>query len=273
FFESRWGLADSWRDVILQGPYFHVGNPFSASRNETMRNNLDYSSIDLEELPAEALPVTEYKPIYETSPSGTVDTSRYDSAYGRWVTEGDDQGAPVASVAVRDCYRVMWRRMAATTGERTLIPAIFPPGTAHVHPVHADGYPRGSRLDVVLSAASLSTLYAVFVVRCTVSGDIHQPAVDRLPRIRSEHPLARYALLRILRLNALTNAYADLWRECYDPSFTEDSWTGGRERPNRPALGDVGPEWTAATPLRMDEDRRQALVEIDAIMALVTGID
>src|SRR5699024_7847788 len=32
-FESRWGAPDSWKDVILQGPYFHVGNPFAAERN------------------------------------------------------------------------------------------------------------------------------------------------------------------------------------------------------------------------------------------------
>ncbi|MGP5008398.1 restriction endonuclease [Brachybacterium tyrofermentans] len=273
FFESRWGRADSWRDVILQGPYFHVGNPFSASRGESMKSNRDYKSVDLEELPADALPVTEYKPIYETSPSGTVDTSRYDSAYGRWVSERDDQGAPVASVAVRDCYRVMWRRMAARTGERTVISAIFPPGTAHVDGVCSFGVPSWSSRTLALTAVSMSSLLSDFYVRATAGSDIRQPEAARLPRIRDDHPLANVALLRALRLNGLTNAYADLWRECYDPSFTEDSWTGARERPNRPALGDVGPEWTATTPLRMDEDRRQALVEIDAIMALVTGID
>ncbi|MFP3361842.1 hypothetical protein R0K17_31535, partial [Planococcus sp. SIMBA_143] len=26
-FESSWGVPASWRDVILQGPYFHVGTP------------------------------------------------------------------------------------------------------------------------------------------------------------------------------------------------------------------------------------------------------
>src|SRR5699024_1517264 len=65
-FESRWGAPDSWKDAILQGPYFHVGNPFSAERNETMSSNLDYSALDLEVLPAPAAPATEYKPLYET---------------------------------------------------------------------------------------------------------------------------------------------------------------------------------------------------------------
>src|SRR5699024_6112776 len=64
-FESRWGAPDSWKDVILQGPYFHVGNPFAAERNETMSSNLDYSALDLEVLPASAIPTTEYKPLYE----------------------------------------------------------------------------------------------------------------------------------------------------------------------------------------------------------------
>ncbi len=54
--------------------------------------------------------------------------------------------------------------------------------------------------------------------------------------------------------------------------MAQDSWTGGRERPNRPALGDVACPWSAETPLRVDEDRRRALVEIDAIMAHVTGV-
>ena len=79
-------------------------------------------------------------------------------------------------------------------------------------------------------------------------------------------------LLRILRLNCLTDAYAPLWEECWDPVMAQDSWTGGRDRENRPGLGDVAGEWTPNTPLRIDEDRRQALVEIDAIMAHVTGV-
>ena len=39
-----------------------------------------------------------------------------------------------------------------------------------------------------------------------------------------------------------------------------------------PSSGAVGPEWTASTPLRIAEDRRQALVEIDALVALMLGV-
>lgn len=78
--------------------------------------------------------------------------------------------------------------------------------------------------------------------------------------------------MRTLRLNCVTNAYADLWREVYRDEFTRDRWASGRPRANRPELGTVGPEWTAATPLRIAEDRRQALVEIDALVALMLGV-
>lgn len=118
----------------------------------------------------------------------------------------------------------------------------------------------------------MSALLSDFRVRATTASNIFHSVVAGLPRIPDDHPLALAAILRILRLNCLTEAYALLWEECWDPAMAQDSWTGGRERPNRPALGDVACPWSAETPLRVDEDRRRALVEIDAIMAHVTGV-
>lgn len=276
YFESTWGEPESWKDVILQGPYFHVGNPFYNSRNPTMGGNQDYSRVDLETLAPDARPVTEYKPIYEKS-GDDVETSRYDEAYGTWETKDPTTGDP-SFVPVRSTYRVMWRAMAAGTGERTLIPAVYPPGVATVHSVFAEGYPGKSAIVLPLAVSSMGSLLSDFLVRATVGSGIFKGAIDRLPRIPEDHPLAGEAALRALRLNCLTDGYAKLWSDCWQDSMTEDSWTGGNPRTGRgdlerPALGDVGPVWSASTPLRLEEDRRQALVELDAIMALVTGVD
>src|SRR5699024_6703514 len=111
-----------------------------------------------------------------------------------------------------------------------------------------------------------------YLIRSTVGKHIRSPEAARVPFIPADHPLAPAAILRTLRLNCLTDAYAALWKDTYSETFTTDAWTGGLDRSNRPALGDVGPEWSMASPLRIDKDRRQALVEIDAIMAIVTGI-
>lgn len=90
-----------------------------------------------------------------------------------------------------------------------------------------------------------------------------------------EHPLAPELLLRTLRLNCLTADFTDLWEELYDPAWQEDTWVPGitTNRYDQPALGDIGPKWTMETPLRLAQDRRQAQVEIDAIAAIMLGLD
>jgi hypothetical protein len=77
---------------------------------------------------------------------------------------------------------------------------------------------------------------------------------------------------RGLRLNCIASAYAELWQECYTADFLRDEWTGGLAHARRRPLGEVGPGWTADTPLRTAADRRQALVEIDALVALMLGL-
>src|SRR5699024_6435931 len=51
-----------------------------------------------------------------------------------------------------------------------------------------------------------------------------------------------------------------------------DAWTGGFDYPGRAGVADIGAEWTPDVPLRRDSDRRQALLEIDALVALSLGI-
>ena len=248
-FIQKWGPA-SWEDAILQGPHLHVANPFYKAPNPTMLHNLDWSSVDLETLAPDAQSVTAYKP--------TGDRAVYDS-YGSW------EGVPV-----RDHYRVLWRAMAANSGERTLIPALVPPGTVHVHTVSGVG--GATAHDMVLVAAVLSSLLADFGVRAAPKSALTLDVLRRLPLPPPGHPLIPRVLLRTLRLNCLTEAYADLWREVWDLAFTDDEWLIGKTYPEAPDLGDVGPVWTRDTPLRRDIDRRNALVEIDALMATMLGV-
>lgn len=249
-FVQEWGPA-SWEDAILQGPNLHVANPFYKSPNATMSNNKDWSSVDLERLAPDAQPVTAYKP--------AGDRAVYDSAYGSW------DGIPV-----RDHYRVAWRRMAANSGERTLTPAIVPPGSVHVHPVHTVGGLPAT--DIALVGAVLASVLSDFQVRSVGKADIHLSSVERLALPPRDHPLIPRLLLRSLRLNCLTRAYADLWRGAWDPAYADDEWLLDRAYPDAPDLGDIGPEWTPETPLRRDVDRRNALVEIDALIATMLGV-
>jgi hypothetical protein len=251
-FELRWGVPLSWKDVILQGPHLHVATPIYKVPNRSIKNNLDWSATDFEALRSDDIPVTAYKP------AGS--RARYDADYTQW-----DSGP------ARAYYRIAWRAMAANTGERTLISALIPPGAAHPNGVFSIGLPDKSHESLCALSGFLSSLIADFAVRAAPKSGIYMATINRLP-ISLGHLLQSALTVRVLRLNCVTEAYADLWRDVYREVFTAERWVGGRPRANRPDLGEVTEQWTASTPLRIAEDRRQALVEIDALVALMLGL-
>lgn len=250
-FVLNWGSA-AWKDAILQGPHLHVSTPLVKEPNETMRNNLDWSPVDHEALAPNALPVTSY------TPAG--DRKVYDEQYTRWGDQREN--------SARDFYRVAWRKMAAQTGERTLICALLPPGPAHVDGLQSSGGPHLGSRELVTVAGALSSLTGDFIIRAVPSNNIYASRVSRLPMVPLDHPLLLALVLRTLQLNCLTDAYADLWNECWDPAFAHDETI-------LPRYGRVaaGRQWTAQTPLRRAEDRRNAQVEIDSLVALMLGVD
>ena len=254
FFDSEWGVPDSWEDVILQGPHIHVATPFYKLPNPTMLHNQDWTAVDLEALPPHAIPATSYKP------RGARTT--YEGSYTRW----EIGGRPVSA---RDVYRVGWRRMAANTGERTLTPALVPPGAAHVNAMHTFAVRDGSLRSLVLAAGSLASLVADLAVRSVPKSEILFSTIARMGL--SEGPLNSALVLRVLRQSCLTAAYAGLWENCFELAFTGDSWTVSPHS-EAAALGAVGQAWNADIPLRRAADRRRAAIEIDALVALAFGV-
>ena len=261
YFTKEWGVPASWDDVILQGPHLHVATPLYKSPNPTMLHNLDWSATDFEALADDAIPATSYKP------AGARE--RYDANYTSWELAND--ASMIETIRARDYYRVAWRAMAANTGERTLIPAIIPPGCAHVNGVFCVAATSDSQRLAAVVAGLAASLVCDFSVRAAPKSGIYQGVFARLPLV-IDHRIQKALALRALRLNCVTNAYADLWRDCFDPAMQSDSWTGGFDHDRRRPLGDIGREWTHDIPLRIAADRRQALVEIDALVALGLGL-
>jgi hypothetical protein len=227
------------------------------SPNATMLNNKDWSATDFEALAPDAIPITAYKP------AGKRDA--YDTKYTHW---GDDDNP----IPARDHYRLAWRKMAANTGERTLISALVPPGAAHIDGVFSLGLPSRDLNDLVSLSGVAASLLTDFAVRAAPKSNIRHSTVARLPFVEADHPLSVCLRLRTLRLNCPVLAFASLWSVCWFDDFMDDSWTGSSPYENRSGLGDVWSDWTSGTPLRLAADRRQALVEIDALVALMLGV-
>ena len=121
YFESAWGAPESWDDVILQGPHLFVATPLYKTPNKTMLHNQDWSATDFEALDPDAMPITSYKPRGELATTTTAPTPT-----------GAPRTTRCPPVTITVSLGERWRR---TTGERTLIPAIIPPGAAHIHGV------------------------------------------------------------------------------------------------------------------------------------------
>src|SRR5699024_2953677 len=235
YFDTKWAVPASWDDVILQGPHFSVANPFAKQPNPTLKNNLDWSEIDLEAMPPDFIPATAYQPNRDDA------SLNYDADY---VTVTTNE----RTVAAKTFFRIIWRNMAATTGFRTLYPSLAAAGSAHVHTVSAIVMTDPDRrLRDCALAGSMSALLSDFLIRSTGSSHVDSRGVGSLPFTHSTQ-IQQYLAKRTLQLNAVTAAYAPLWEEVTDS------------------------EWTPDIPLRKGEERRQAQVEIDALVALALGV-
>lgn len=259
--EVDWGPASDWDEAILHGSHLYVGNPMYKFPNATMRNKDDWSVCDIETASDTAAPITIFK--------RRADPGEYRGNFAVW--EYCDQFGVMGAHNSSDYYRAAWRNMTDNTGERTLKCAIIPPGASHFDTVTSLGFPGRSSRDLLGVVGVMTSLVADFVIRSVPKSTIRAAAVNRLPRIRNPY-LNEWIALRVLRLNCLSPAYADLWGECYDPRMVEDCWASGFHHADRRALGDVSAAWTDRTALRIAADRRQALVEIDALVALGLGL-
>ena len=103
--------------------------------------------------------------------------------------------------------------------------------------------------------------------------ELNQGVIRRLPHVR-HHSLESELILRTLRLNCLVQPYSPLWEELFSSGWQSLSWVPGIgvDYVGRPLLGAIEPDWHWSTPLRRAADRRQALLEIDAIVAIMLGI-
>ncbi|GGX52655.1 hypothetical protein GCM10010358_02970 [Streptomyces minutiscleroticus] len=288
------GPVDSWHDVILQGPLISVATPYHKQPPEGGSKSMrDYESWDHLSLAEDAVPRTNYRR------SATCSVSDYYAALARrtWTDaelhgdlrkdervadvlheitdEEDEREALLWSWASRPYsrfYRVAWRRQIASNTERSLFAALIPPGPAHVHMMHSAVL--ATSRETALMAGFWASLPLDYFLRATGRSDLQKGEAEVMPAPTSDHPLERALLLRTLRLNCQTNAYARLWEELYDPAWQKDTWAAGKAWPEDtpPLTQGVGPTWTRDTPLRTEFSRRAALVEIDALVAVWLGI-
>ncbi|GLW74951.1 hypothetical protein Kpho02_72480 [Kitasatospora phosalacinea] len=287
--------AECWEDVILKGPQIGVANPMF---KQPSQGGGETRGLDPQALPDDAVPESEYRrvapaEVFRGEQDCWTDWDRYEEllaseearAAAR-LTVAEKRGIEPEQVTETEIeeflqdkaaaphsgwYRLAWREMVAPDTERALYGALIPPGTTHIHAVRSArlGTPRLT----ALAAGFMAALPVDYLLRTAGVGHLDVAQAKRLPQAQPDHPFAPVLLLRTLRLNALTTAYADLWEELYDPTWPgyepwAIEWPGMKTE-----LHAVTPSWQRDTPLRTEYARRAALVEIDALVAVWLGID
>ncbi|MFG3392642.1 DNA methyltransferase family protein [Streptomyces parvus] len=288
----------SLSELVLQGPHFGIGTPISKQPKVPCRGNHDWVSFDLVALPEDAVPRTNYvRPEacslrdYEREQTRWLDRSRlktnWQPSAEEWATRSDvlteeelelDEGEQRELLRQRlwflrpytHFYRLAWRVMIPFNTERSLFPAIIPPGPSHVHTVQSMGLADNEA--TALNAGFWASLPFDYLLRITGRSHLQVAEAYKMPYADPAHPLSGPLLLRTLRLNCLTNAYAPLWTELYDKTWPgyEDWAVAWPDL--APLAGGLQQAWEHGTPLRTEYERRAALVEIDALVAVWLGM-
>lgn len=246
---------------ILSGPHFYVGSPLYKTPREICTEKGHYDGIDLLTIPDDYLPRTNY------IPACSADEYRSRTPKVSWVEEGETEPKRVT-----EYYRLVSRFMLSQSGERTLISMISPKNLGHIMTCLSLTFKNKNSL-LGQSALHLS-LAGDFFVKSTAKGAI-PGLIKMIPVVHSQ----LYADARVMILTALTQHYADLWSSCWNPAFKAQRWSipADSDHPGAQVLPqdffqNLTPHWQRHNALRSDYARRQALVEIDVLVAQALGL-
>lgn len=236
-------------EMVYSGAHIGLANPLFKGSRRDCASRYDFDPIDL--------------------------TAIQDSFYQR-CNYHPDLGSEVYSDSIPktpwgtrfiDEYRIASRRMLNQDGERTLLPAIIPPGTAYINTV----FGIALKNNLALFAGYEASLLYDFYVKATRKSDGRYDTLSQLPCV-TDHPLVNQVKIRTLLLNCITSNYKSLWESNWCDEYSSDGWSKQDCRLHNDRFTNLTEKWNEAYPLRTDYERRQALVELDVLTAMTLGL-
>ena len=242
-------FVDHPKDLILSGPHFFVGNPLYKTPKSICDTNRAWEEIDLLTISDNYLPRSNYIPLS-------------DDYYKKIPTVDFGNG----NKKVTEYYRYANREMIGSVSERTLISTILPKNVAHPNTLLSYTF---SAMDDLFSFFMLSISVPVdFMVKSTGMGHANTSVIERLPILDKNSKFKKLLFHRGLVLISLTIYYRELYEQQYNKDIIADNWTKKNDpRLNQNFFKNLTPNWQRNVALRTDYERRQALVEIDVLVA------
>ena len=234
-------------NTVIQGPHIFVANPYYKTPRTVCETHASYDWIDLTNIPCDYTPRSNF---------GVLDSdSRLNLSRCRW-----DK-----SIRHCDTYRVAVREMVNLTSERSLISAIIPIGFSHINTVRSVAF--SNLRDLLNFQALTSSVVLDGMYKMSSRDHFGDSDAGRMPWVQ----LPDFAIFLILRLSCLTDDYAQLWNKVapnidlgpFGSDFQD-------EEPSPTELAKL--PWNWNSPLRQEAKRRQALVQLDVLVAQEFGL-
>ena len=190
-------------DMIYNGPHIYVANAYSKTpRTQCTVANRDYDTIDLSMMKKDFVPRSNYRRNISIE-----DIKDYIHGFLKNANDKDSYENYL------DYYKVGFRNMMSQSGERTLICAVLPRKTAHIHGVRSISFLN--RTDTVDMAALCCSIVMDFYMKTIGSDNLMPSRMQSFPLgVAPKYKSAIYS--RTLLLNCLTVHYSDLWQEMWD---------------------------------------------------------
>ncbi len=248
-FKQKTAFHSRPEDLILTGPNIGLANPLAKSPNRNCRNRNDYADIDLTVVPDNYMPRTNYTPALPMHQYRARTRS----------TPWDN------SIKHIDCARIVLRGYVATGNERTLQCCLVGDALAHVNMCESIAFRDKEHLIKVCTL--WNSLPYDFITKSFQVVRILDSFTSRLPLVE----LLDTAYHRMLQLNCLTKYHAVIWNELV-PNYSPMGWSAtypGLESESPLAASTL---WERGCALRTDLARRQALLEVDVLVAIALGL-
>ncbi len=264
---------------IYSGPHFFVGNPFAKTPRAVCLVNSHYDALDLTYIPDDYLPRTNYVP--------ACNTIEYDTRTPTTPWTDDDE----IRIKTTQYYRVLFREMVNPANERTLISCLVPKAVASINTCNTVVF-RSSQAAVEFAALCNSIVLDYFT-KCSGVTHVTKSTLEILPvlGIKMNVQLRSALIVRALILSCLSSHFRELWeslcqlkvdmtrtktldstnRVSYLELFQHDAWTITDPQIDGEFFSNLTPHWQRNVALRSERMRRQALVEIDVLVAMVFG--
>ena len=149
-----------------------------------------------------------------------------------------------------------------------MISCIVPPGVTHTDGIR--GIVIRDKRNLCLFAGLMSSIPYDFFVKTLHKENFTADTLNALPKVSTIYD--DEIIVRTLLLNALTQNYCDLWSAVYKETFNTVSWSRSDPRLDNSTFSNLSESWKTEYPIVTDFSRRQAMLEIDVLVALSLGM-